>query len=140
MLEELKSITSKWQILLLKLGMEKYQIEVIEINRPGNVELQKQDAFDQWLHQKHNACWADVTDALYKIGENTLAKKLEEKYNWKDPRVCSVLPCKLVNTIDLLKIQLYIYNFNLFILGECGHHQSYQCSCSCAHHSYTYFR
>ena len=86
MLEDLKSITD-WQILLTKLGMEKYNISKIEINHRGNVDLQKHDALYQWLCQKHDACWTDIIKALFEMEEHTLAKALERRYSWKDPRV-----------------------------------------------------
>ena len=100
-----------WQLLMLNLGMEKYKNDKIEINFPQDVDRQKQEAFDQWLRLKPDACWKDVIDALFAIEENTLARKLTRKYNWKDPRVsigwlvlniCAII--KFINN-DNVKLQ-----------------------------------
>ena len=77
-----------WQLLMLNLGVEKHKNDKIERNFPQDVNRQKQEAFDQWLRETPDACWKDIIDALFVMEENTLARKLTRKYNWKDPRVC----------------------------------------------------
>ena len=92
---------------MIKLGMEKYEIDEIEENRP-NVSLRKQDAFDQWLRKKHDACWADIIKALFEMNEDALARSLVMKYNWKDPRVhllCVLFVCIFRFNLPLVLVQ-----------------------------------
>ena len=86
LLEELKSVVD-WQPLMINLNFEKYKNDKIEKNFPRDVDRQKEEAFDQWLRQKSDACWKDIIDALYKVDEDSLARKLTRKYDWIDPRV-----------------------------------------------------
>ena len=72
---------------MINLNVEKHKNDKIEKNFPGDVDRQKQEAFDQWLRQKPDACWRDIIQALYEVDENNLARKLRRKYDWKDPRV-----------------------------------------------------
>ncbi|XP_064387648.1 uncharacterized protein LOC135335895 isoform X2 [Halichondria panicea] len=76
-----------WQLLMIKLGVEKFENDKIEINFQGDIDRQKQEAFDKWLRKKPGACWKDVIDALYEMKEITLASSLARKYAWEDPRV-----------------------------------------------------
>ena len=88
-----RSLTSElhqivdWQLLLLKLGMEKHEIDKIERNFPQDVDRQKLEALALWLRETPDACWKYVIAALFDMKENTLATELTRKYNWKDPRV-----------------------------------------------------
>ena len=87
LLKELDSIV-KWQLLMINLGVEKFENDKIEKNIPNDIEQQKQAAFDKWLRNKpDDAYWKDVIDALYEMEEITLASSLAKKYNWIDPRV-----------------------------------------------------
>ncbi len=86
MVKELHSIVT-WQLLMINLGVEKCENDKIEINLRGDIERQKQEAFDKWLKMNPDACWKDVIDALYKMKEIILASSLSKKYDWKDPRV-----------------------------------------------------
>ena len=79
-----------WQLLMINMGVEKYKNDKIE-KKFHDVDRQKQEAFDQWLRQTPDACWKNIIDALFEMEENTLARKLTTKYEWKDPRVCSIL-------------------------------------------------
>ncbi len=76
-----------WQLLMIKLGVEKFENDKIEINFQGDIDRQKREAFDKWLRKKPGACWKDVIDALYEMKEITLASSLARKYAWEDPRV-----------------------------------------------------
>ncbi len=86
LLNELVSVND-WQLLMINMGVEKFENDKIERNHPNDIERQKQEAFEKWLKTKPDACWKDVIDALYKMKEITLASSLEKKYAWKDPRV-----------------------------------------------------
>ncbi|XP_064387703.1 uncharacterized protein LOC135335910 isoform X2 [Halichondria panicea] len=76
-----------WQLLMIKLGVEKFENDKIEKNFPNDIDRRKQEAFDKWLRMKPDACWKDVIDALYEMEEITLASGLARKYAWEDPRV-----------------------------------------------------
>ncbi len=86
LLKELESVGT-WQLLMINMGVEKFENDKIERNFPYDIDRQKQEAFDKWLRKKPDACWKDVIDALYEMKEITLASGLAKKYNWKDPRV-----------------------------------------------------
>ncbi|XP_064387776.1 uncharacterized protein LOC135335965 [Halichondria panicea] len=93
MLKKLDSVVD-WQLLMISMGVEKFENDKIERNFQGDIDRQKQEAFDKWLRMKPDACWKDVIDALYEMKEITLANSLARKYDWKDPRVfvsCSFL-------------------------------------------------
>ena len=89
-MKELVSVVD-WEMLLLHMGMEKFENDKTKANNPGNVDAQKMDAFDKWLKRFPDACWKTVIDALYDQKYIVLANKLERKFNWKDPRVCIVV-------------------------------------------------
>ncbi len=76
-----------WEMLFIRMGMEKYETDKIKINNPNDVDGQKMDAFDKWLRTTPDACWKTVIDALFEVEELVLASNLERKYDWKDPRV-----------------------------------------------------
>ncbi len=86
MLKKLDSVVD-WQLLMISMGVEKFENDKIERNFQGDIDRQKQEAFDKWLRMKPDACWKDVIDALYEMKEITLANSLARKYDWKDPRV-----------------------------------------------------
>ncbi len=86
LLKELVSIND-WQLLMINMGVKKFENDKIERNHRGDIDRQKQEAFDKWLKMKPDACWKDVIDALYEVKDITLASNLEKKYAWKDPRV-----------------------------------------------------
>ncbi|XP_064387766.1 uncharacterized protein LOC135335953 isoform X2 [Halichondria panicea] len=87
LLKELKSVVNNWQLLMINMGVEKFENDKIEKNFQNDTDRQKQEAFDKWLRMKPDACWKDVIDALYEIEEITLASILTRKYAWEDPRV-----------------------------------------------------
>ena len=89
--EELKTI-AKWDklnLLMMNLRLEKHEMEKIENDYAG-IDNQKIESFSSWLKQTPNASWKDIIVALRKIGEKTLASKLEKDYQWKEPRVSSI--------------------------------------------------
>ena len=90
MLKELDSVVT-WQLLMINLGVKKSENDKMEKNFQGDIDRQKQEAFDKWLRMKPDACWKDVIDALYEMEEISLASSLARKYDWKDPRVCYYL-------------------------------------------------
>ncbi len=87
LLKELDSVV-EWPLLMINMRVEKFENDKIERNHHGDIDRQKQEAFDKWLKMKPDACWKDVIDALYEVKDITLASSLARKYDWKDPRVC----------------------------------------------------
>ncbi len=90
LMKELVSVVN-WQLLMINMGVEKFENDKIEINFRCDIDRQKQEAFDKWLRMKPDACWKDVIDALYKMNDITLASSLARKYDWKDPRVRTII-------------------------------------------------
>ncbi len=90
MLKKLDSVVD-WQLLMISMGVEKFENDKIERNFQGDIDRQKQEAFDKWLRMKPDACWKDVIDALYEMKEITLANSLARKYDWKDLRVIHII-------------------------------------------------
>ncbi len=86
LLKELDSVI-EWQLLMINMGVKKFENDKIERNFPSDIDRQKQEAFDKWLRMKPDACWKDVIYALYEMKEITLASSLAKKYHWEDPRV-----------------------------------------------------
>ncbi len=51
LLKELFSVND-WQLLMINMGVKKFENDKIERNYPGDIERQKQEAFDKWLKMK----------------------------------------------------------------------------------------
>ncbi len=98
LLKELVSVID-WQLLMINMGVKKFENDKIERNHRGDIDRQKQEAFDKWLKMKPDACWKDVIDALYEVKDITLASSLSKKYDWKDPRV---RPVNIATTLSFI--------------------------------------
>ena len=84
---ELKTINN-WDKIVQMIDVEDCLLEAIEKNNHA-IEDQRREAFRLWLNNKPNLAvsWDPIIVALRKVGEMTLAAKLERKYQWKEPRV-----------------------------------------------------
>ena len=73
---------SDWRRLGLYLGVQDYELDQIERSRSAEgCDGWKREAFSLWLRRKSSASWQDVAGALQQMGENTVAERLELKYN-----------------------------------------------------------
>ena len=78
---ELVSV-SDWRKLGLNLGVQDYELDKIERSHPTEgCDGWKQKIFSLWLRCKSSASWRDVVRALQQMGENTVAERIELKYN-----------------------------------------------------------
>ena len=77
---ELVSV-SDWHRLGLYLGVKDYELDQIERSYPTEgCDRWKQETFSLWLKHTPSALWIDVVGALRRMGENTVAKRIELKY------------------------------------------------------------
>ena len=78
---ELVSV-SDWRKLGLNLGVQDYELDQIERSRSAEgCDGWKRETFSLWLRRKSNASWRDVAGALRQMEENTVAERIEQKYN-----------------------------------------------------------
>ena len=78
---ELVSI-SDWRKLGLYFGVQDYELDQIERSRSAEgCDGWKRETFSLWLRRKSNASWRDVAGALRQMEENTVAERIELKYN-----------------------------------------------------------
>ena len=82
------STVSDWYQLGLKLGVP--DVELDEIQRNNSFPERKQEALKLWLQLKPDASWISVERALIRMGEKTLAKRIQRTYL----RRTSSKPCK----------------------------------------------
>ena len=77
---ELISI-SDWRTLGLFLGVQDYELDKIERSHPTEgCDGWKRETFSLWLRRTPSASWRDVVGALRRMGENTVAERIEQKY------------------------------------------------------------
>ena len=84
---ELVSV-SDWRKLGLNLGVQDYELDQIERSRSAEgCDGWKRETFSLWLKHTPNASWRDVVEALQRMGENTVAEKIELKYTVGSVRI-----------------------------------------------------
>ena len=72
---------SGWRRLGLYLGVQDYELDRIERSRPTEgCDGWKRETFSLWLQCTPSASWRDVVGALRRMGENTIAERIELKY------------------------------------------------------------
>ena len=71
--------TTKWLKLGLKLGVEQFDLDVIENNRQLDAEGALAAVLKKWLEITEEPTWKAVVDALRAIKEMQLAKKVETR-------------------------------------------------------------
>lgn len=71
--------TMKWYHLGLQLDLHDFKLQEIEVDvKDNNDRLRKM--FQTWLENCVNPSWKDVVKALEKIGDKSLAAKLEKQF------------------------------------------------------------
>ena len=72
---------SDWRRLGLYLGVQDHKLDQIECSRPAEgCDVWKRETFSLWLRCTPSASWRDVVGALRRMGEKTIAEKIELKY------------------------------------------------------------
>ena len=72
--------TTKWLKLGLKLGVDEFDLEVIEKNKHLDAEGALAAMLKKWLEITAEPTWKAVVDALRAIKEMQLAKKVETRF------------------------------------------------------------
>lgn len=83
---ELQTVAADWRSLMLRLGLEQWQLRIISRDHP-TVREQLESALDLWLRNKRDASWADVVCALEGMEEKVLASRIRTKYCQSDPGI-----------------------------------------------------
>ena len=70
-----------WHILGTKLDLPVHILEKIRIDYSVyGTDRQKQEMINKWLAYDTKASWSKLASALGKMGNHTLAKKIQDKY------------------------------------------------------------
>ena len=75
--KELTSVTD-WYKLGTNLGLKHLKLCVIESRNPG-LQQCKLDVLDTWLHSHPNPSWSLIVDALYEMGEVSVAERIKQE-------------------------------------------------------------
>ena len=70
----------KWQTLGRNLGMAPWEITEIEQDHPGDTARRRTTMLDKWLKKQENPSWMSVIEALEKMSEVSLARRLRDVY------------------------------------------------------------
>ena len=69
-----------WYSLGVKLGVENRELRTIEQNYHGDNQRSKLEMLVRWLGHAKLPTWKTVADALYQMGEFTVALKIQTKF------------------------------------------------------------
>lgn len=74
--------TTEWYRLGLELGIDEEEMNIIEHDHKHSVMNALKATYNHWLHQITDPppSWWEIVNALQQIKENSLAKKIKEKY------------------------------------------------------------
>ena len=72
----LKVPPTKWYQLGLQLNISERELDVIKVNNPVNVDGCILEMFRTWLSNTSNASYADLGEALNRIGEHSVAAQV----------------------------------------------------------------
>ena len=98
---------TRWFQLGIHVGVREHSLKNIEANFKGDVERCKQEMLTVWMQTDFESSWGTLADALEKIGMNTDAQRLRQKYN-VSPK--SELPCIYNTKYTIWPINNYIIN------------------------------
>ena len=76
---ELSSVHD-WHSLGIKLGLDNHELCTIEKDHPGDSLRCKHEMLGRWLKNSKLPTWKAVIDALYEMGEQAVALKIQMKY------------------------------------------------------------
>ena len=75
---ETKEVTRLFQFGM-ELRIPLYILENLEANFPQNVERRRMGLLSYWLNNDENLSWKAITDALLRMDEKRLSKKIQWK-------------------------------------------------------------
>ena len=76
---ELVTVSAGWRALGLKLGVEEWQLKIVECDH-STCQDKLVATLDQWLRKKTDASWTDVARALKEMREFALAVRITDRY------------------------------------------------------------
>ena len=81
----LHSVCHKWYNIGVQLEVPTFQLKIIE-KKTNDLMDQLRDTLDYWMSNEPSPSWRHLVDALKapSVGENRLAKEIEEKYCSQD--------------------------------------------------------
>ena len=79
LVEELHTVAADWWLLMLRLGLEQWQLKAIDRDHP-TVREKLTTALDVWLQSSRNVSWLDIVHALRGMEEKVLASVIDTKY------------------------------------------------------------
>ena len=71
-------MATRWRSLGLALGFEGYELDIIEINNPNNVELRSQDLLTKWLKKRKTTTWGTLLQAMKKAQCAAIAEQVRK--------------------------------------------------------------
>ena len=71
---------SNWYRLGLSLGLNPYNLDVINRDHWGDTESQTCKMFDRWLKTQPDASYEQLIKALHEVGDESVANSLCKKY------------------------------------------------------------
>lgn len=76
----INAVATRWRSLGLALGFEGYELDIIKINHPDQVEMRSHEVFAQWLTQKcsKTATWETLLQAMKKARCGTVAEQVRK--------------------------------------------------------------
>ena len=98
LVQELK--VARWQTLGIHLGMTEDEITEIEQDHPSTAR-RRTAMLDKWLKKEENPSWMTVIEALKKMSEVNLAKKIRKKYI--SPEHVEEMPAKPRSRLNLVQ-------------------------------------
>ena len=72
----LKVPPTTWYDLGLQLNISEQDLDVIKANNPGDIKTCLREMFKTWLSTTAGASYADLGEALSRIGEHSVAAQL----------------------------------------------------------------
>ena len=72
--------TVQWHRVGLKLGVQQYDLDVIEKDRSHDTNGALLDMLRKWLRECENPTWGAVVKAMKEIGEVREAKRLQDMF------------------------------------------------------------
>ena len=70
-----KKIALNWTRIATQLGIQDYNIDIIDKNHPNDIQGKCDDMFKIWLQTTTSACWCQFIQALYTVGLNKVANE-----------------------------------------------------------------
>ena len=71
---------TEWYHLGVELDIEYHILQDIQADTRGDCNASRQQMFEKWLRSSNTPTWRVIIEALNAIGEQTVAKELQDKF------------------------------------------------------------